>query len=277
MARRSPSPGFIEALARGLDVLMAFQPRHPTMTLSAIAAEAKLARPTAHRILLTLAELGYVRAADGAFTLTPKVMELGTAFVQSMGLWDVARPHMEDLVAKTNESCSIVQLEGSDVVYVARVAVPKVVGLTVHIGTRFPALQTALGKVILADLSPDELTRALAVPSRSNVTPRWVPEAEERDALLARVREQGWALADEQLARGIRSVAVPLRDRSGHVIAALNVNTNAAETSMETLLDEYLPLLHAAAEAINRDWALMLSAPHVVAGASMPRGIAERD
>jgi IclR family pca regulon transcriptional regulator len=247
------------------------------MSLSAIAAEAKLARPTAHRILLTLSELGYVRQSEGGFSLTPKVMELGTSFVQSMGLWDVARPHMEDLVAKTNESCSIVQLDGSDVVYVARVAVPKVVGLTVHIGTRFPALQTALGKVILADLDPDELERTLAVPSRSNILPRWVPDREERDAVLARVRAQGWALADEQLARGIRSVAVPLRDRDGKVVAALNVNTNAAETSLNRLLEDYLPMLQEAARRINRDWALLLGAPHVTAGQSLPPGIAERD
>lgn len=270
MGRRSESPSFIEALARGLDVIKAFGPLQPSLSLAAIATETGLARPTAHRILLTLSELGYVRVADGAFNLTPKVLELGMAYVQSLGLWDVARPHMEDLVAATKESCSIVQLEGSDVVYVCRVAVPKVVGLRVNIGTRFPALQTALGKVILADLSLEELERALEQPSRSDVTPRWTPSPRERNAVLKQVREQGWALADEQLASGIRSVAVPLRDGRGKVIAALNVNTNAADTSIDTLLDEYLPLLQHAAKRINEDWALLWSAPHVVGGSGQP-------
>jgi IclR family pca regulon transcriptional regulator len=268
VTRRSESPGFIESLARGLDVICAFQPGRPTMSLSAIASEAKLARPTAHRILLTLAELGYVRSIDGAFTLTPKVMELGIVYVQSMSLWDAARPHMENLVEEVNESCSIVQLDGSDIVYVARVAVPKVVGLTVHIGTRFPALQTALGKAILAYLSEDELESAINAPSRSQVVPSYVPDKTERDAALAQVREQGWALADQQLAPGIRSVAVPLKDNTSRVVASINVNTNASETSLETLLEHHLPLLCTAAERIDRDWALLLGAPQVVAGSS---------
>ncbi len=245
-------------------MIKAFEPQQPSMTLSALASRAKLARPTTHRILITLAELGYVRATDGGFSLTPKVLELSLAFVQSMGLWDVARPHMEELVAKTNESTSIAQLDGSDIVYVARVAVPKVIGLNVHIGTRFPALQTALGRVILADLEPDELERALAQPSRSGITPRWQPNKAERDEALKRVRENGWDLADGQLAPGIRSVAVPLRGASGKVIASMNVNTNAAETSIETLLNEYLPLLREAAERVSRDWNLLQSMPLVV-------------
>ena len=140
---RSPrvAPDFIEALARGLDVIRAFDPRHPVMSLAAVAAATGLARPTARRILLTLAELGYVRQADGGFELTPRVLELGMSYVLSRNLWDIARPHMEALVARTRESSSIAQLDGSDIVYVARVAVPKIITLAVTIGTRFPAMQ----------------------------------------------------------------------------------------------------------------------------------------
>ena len=125
MARRTDVPDFVEAIARGLDVITAFAPQRPAMTLSEVAAAAGLARPTARRILLTLEQLGYVRAVAGSFTLTPRVLELGMAYVQSRGLWDVARPHMERLVGQTGQSSSIGQLDGSDVVYVARVAVPK--------------------------------------------------------------------------------------------------------------------------------------------------------
>jgi IclR family pca regulon transcriptional regulator len=186
MARRDTSPDFIEALARGLDVIRAFQPRRPVMSLATVAAATGLARPTARRILLTLEQMGYARAVEGGFELTPRVLELGMSYVLSRNLWEVARPHMERLVARTHESSSIAQLDGSDIVYVARVAVPKIVGLAVTIGTRFPAMQTSLGKVLLAALPP-EAGRVLAEPSRSGIAPRFVPGGEERAAILREV------------------------------------------------------------------------------------------
>ena len=139
MAGRGSGPDFVEALARGLDILVCFDARHPTMTLSEVAVAAGLARPTARRLLLTLAELGYVRVEDGAYALTPRVLGLGTAYTSSLGLWELARPHLEALVHQTGESSSMAQLDGSDIVYVARVAVPKIIALRVDIGTRFPA------------------------------------------------------------------------------------------------------------------------------------------
>src|SRR3984885_9116688 len=204
VARRDDSPDFIEAIARGLDVIRAFKSGQPVMSLASVAAASALPRPTARRILLTLEQLGYVRQAGGP----PR------------GLWEIARPHMEALVARTGESTSIAQLDGSDIVYVARVAVPKIVTLSVTIGTRFPAMQTSLGKVLLAALPPAEAERVLAEPSRSGITPRWQPDAAARTAVLREVRARGWALTDEQLAPGIRSVAVPLRGGDGRVLAS---------------------------------------------------------
>ena len=263
MPRSGTGPDFIEALARGLDVITAFRPGRPTLTLADVAAATGLARPTARRILLTLQELGYVRSDGGGFSLTPRVLDLGVAYVCSTGLWDVARPHLERLVARTGESCSIAQLDGSDIVYVARVAVPKIVGLVVQIGTRFPALQTSLGKVQLAALPPDELERVLAEPSRSGLTPRWQPDRAERDAELREIRARGWALTDQQLALGIRSIAAPLRHGSGRVFAAVNVNAHAADTSVEHLVEHHLPLLLQAAGEISADYARLAVVPHV--------------
>jgi IclR family pca regulon transcriptional regulator len=285
MARRDSSPDFIEALARGLDVIRAFQPGQPAMSLAKVAGAAGLARPTARRILLTLEQMGYVRAVepleqmghvravdrkaldrkavDRKYELTPRVLELGMSYVLSRNLWEVARPHMERLVARTHESSSIAQLDGSDIVYVARVAVPKIVALAVTIGTRFPAMQTSLGKVLLAALPPEEVERVLAEPSRSGITPRVLPGSEERAATLREVRARGWALTDEELAAGIRSVAAPLRDGDGQVIASLNVNTHAAETPVDVLTGEYLPLLLQTAGAISADWAACQGAPQI--------------
>ena len=268
MPRRDDDPNFIEAIARGFDVLKAFDPSRPAMTLSEVATRADLARPTARRVLLTLESLGYVRSANGGYTLTPRVLELGMTYVQALGLWDVARPHMERLVARTGESSSIAQLDGSDIVYVARVAVPKLITLAVSIGTRFPAAATSLGKVLLAGLPPEELDRALAEPSRAGVRARWQPEREELDAVLRDVRAKGWALTDEQLAPGIRSVAAPLRDGDGRAVAAMNVTVHAAETSLDTLVEDHLPRLLQAAGDISADFAVRGSLPTSTAPAA---------
>ncbi|CAL9669807.1 IclR family transcriptional regulator domain-containing protein [Streptomyces sp. enrichment culture] len=256
MPRRDDDPNFIEAIARGFDVIKAFGPHTPVMALSEVAAATGLARPTVRRILLTLETLGYVRSLPGGgFTLTARVLDLGLAHVQSLGLWGVARPHMERLVSRTHESTSVAQLDGSDIVYVARVAVPKIIALAVSIGTRFPAPQTSLGKVLLAGLEPAELDKALAEPSRSGAEPRHRWDRAGLDETLRQVRARGWALTDQELAAGIRSVAAPVRDGEGRVIAAMNVTVHAAETPVETLRDEYLPLLLHAAGEVSADFA----------------------
>lgn len=263
MAGRGHGPDFVEALARGLDILAAFGADHRGMSLSEVASAAGLARPTARRLLLTLEELGYVRSRAGTFELTPKVMSLGMSYVSSLGLWDIARPHMEALVARTGESSSMAQLDGADIVYVARVSVPKLIALRVDIGTRFPAVQTSQGKVLLAALPPDQVAAVVAQPSRSGLPPYIGRQAGPLRDELAEIRARGWALADEELAPGVRSVAVPVRDGSGTVRAAMNVTVHAAETTTQRLLHDHLPALLTTAGEISAEWAIWLSRPHV--------------
>jgi IclR family pca regulon transcriptional regulator len=263
MAGRGTGQDFVEALARGLDVLGCFDSDRPTMSLTEVATAADLARPTARRLLLTLEELGFVRSTGGQFQLTPQVLTLGMTYIDALGLWDVARPHLEQLVARTGESSSMAQLDGSDIVYVARVAVPKLITLRVEIGTRFPAVQTSQGKVLLAALSPAELAATLAEPSRAGLPTYIGRSPEQLAAELTEVRARGWALADEELAPGIRSVAVPVRDAEGRVRAAMNVTVNAAETSAEHLLGVHLPQLLRTAGDVSAEWALWQSRPHV--------------
>src|SRR5690349_21095454 len=263
MAGRGAGPDFVESLARGLDVLACFDADHRSMSLSEVATAAGLARPTARRLLLTLEELGFVRSTGGAFRLTPKVLTLGMAYVGALGLWDIARPHLEALVKLTGESSSMAQLDGSDIVYVARVSVPKLIALRVEIGTRFPAVQTSQGKVLLAALSPEELAATLTVPSRAGL-PRYIGRSEgQLREELTQVRARGWALADEELAPGVRSVAVPVRDGAGVVRAAMNITVHAAETSTDRLLQDHLPLLLRTAGEVSAEWALWQSRPHV--------------
>jgi IclR family pca regulon transcriptional regulator len=266
MAGRGEGPDFVESLARGLDVIACFDADHPVMTLTEVATATGLARPTARRLLLTLEELGFVRTVGVAFQLTPRVLTLGMAYIGALGLWEVARPHLESLVVRTGESSSMAQLDGSDIVYIARVSVPKIIALRVEIGTRFPAAQTSQGKVLLAALTPAELSATLAQPSRAGLPPYAEPSAEKLLDELSEVRARGWALADEELAPGVRSVAVPVRDGNGAVRAAMNVTVHASETTAEQLIDEYLPLLLRTAGDVSAEWALWQSRPHVELG-----------
>ncbi len=259
--RRGGSADFVEALARGLDVITAFGPAALELTVSEVAVRTGLARPTARRLLITLEELGYVRSVDGSYSLTTRVLELGMSYIGALGLWEIARPHLVGLVGRTGESSSMSQLDGSDIVYTARVPVPKIIALSVRIGTLFPAVATSMGHVLLADLEPDRLDALLDTPSRSGIIPRLSPTREELDRSLAEIRNRGWALSDEALSVGIRSIAAPVRDSSGRTAAAMNVTVHAAETSIERLTGEYLPLLLATAEAVSDEWSNLATLP----------------
>ena len=261
MKRPPTEPDFVEALARGLNVIRAFSLSHLALSVSEVAAATKLARPTVRRLLLTLESIGYVRSANGVYFLTPKVLELGTAYISAQGMWDIVRPRLEALVEKTKESSSMSQLVGSDIVYTARVPVPKIIGMSVHIGTRFPAYATSMGRVLLSDLTAKELDAVLKTPSESGVIPRLKFVRKELEQSLVEVRKRGWAMSDEQLSFGIRSIAAPVRDASGRTVAAVNVTVNAAETSIAVLKKEHLPLLLSTAAAITHDFAAMSLLP----------------
>ena len=260
-SKRNDSSDFVEALARGLDVIKAFGPTSMELTVSEVATRTRLARPTARRLLMTLEQLGYARLSNGAYSLTTKTLELGTSYVAAQGLWDIARPHLVALVSQTGESSSMSQLDGSDIVYTARVPVPKIIAISVQIGTRFPATATSMGRVLLADLTPSELDDVLARPSASGVIPRVVLSRSELDASLEEIRRRGWALSDELLSLGIRSIAAPVRDRSGRTAAAMNVTVHAAETSIDRLVDEYLPLLLQTAADVTSAWSDLAMLP----------------
>jgi IclR family pca regulon transcriptional regulator len=259
--RRGEGNDFVEALARGLDVIKAFGPSAMELSVSEVASRTSLARPTARRLLMTLEQLGYARSVNGSYTLTTRTLELGTSYIAAQDLWDIVRPHMLDLVAHTGESSSMSQLDGSDIVYTARVPVAKIIALSVRIGTLFPAVATSMGKVLLSDLDRDELDAVMEQPSRSGIIPRVVPSRAQLDEALDEIRTRGWALSDELLSVGIRSVAAPVRGSSGRVTAAMNVTVHAAETSIERLTGEYLPLLLDAARAATDEWSNLAMLP----------------
>jgi IclR family pca regulon transcriptional regulator len=258
---KSSHPDFISAVARGLDVIQAFKVSDGFLSLTEVASASNLPRPTARRVLFTLEELGFVRIQEGMFTLTPKVLDLGMAFVTSKSIWDITQPHLAALARGTGHSSSIALLDGSDVIYVSRVAVPKLVGLNASIGTRFPAFVTSLGKVLLAWLNESDLNKVLAVPSLSGVTATNPPTRAQLAEELKSCREKGWVLTNQQLAPAILSIAAPITDGNGNVVASVNVNAHAYETDEEQLINEDLPLLLETAKKISTDWAQFYSQP----------------
>jgi IclR family pca regulon transcriptional regulator len=262
----------VRSLERGLAVIRAFDAEHRDLTLSEVARATGLTRAAARRFLLTLVELGYVHVDGGRFSLRPRVLELGFAYLSSLSLPEVAQPHMEELVAQINESSSISVLDDTDIVYVARVPTRRIMSITLAVGTRLPAYATSMGRVLLAALPDAELDERLA---RIDVRPLTKRTVKGRDALrreLEAVRGQGYAVVDQELEEGLRSGAVPIRDASGAVVAALNVSVHASRTSMQALRTELLrPALRAAAaiEAELRESGLRATG---AAGARLARG-----
>jgi IclR family pca regulon transcriptional regulator len=266
LSREKSNPDFVESLARGLDVIKAFGTHRRPMSLTELAGETRLARATARRFLLTLEELGYVKSTDVGFLLTPRILELGVAYSLSGRLWEAARVHLQELVNATQQAASLAQLDGSDIIYVARVEVPKVVGVNIDVGTRYPARSTALGKILLASLPPDELKRVLATPSLSPVQSFRERSLEELMDELRGIRSRGWTATDSEMTGGVRSVAAPIRQGEGEVFAAINLSAIATEVSHEQLIDDFLPRLLVCAGEIGRDFALLRETPQAVIG-----------
>jgi IclR family transcriptional regulator, pca regulon regulatory protein len=244
---------YVQSLERGLAVIRAFDADHPELTLSEVARQTGLTRAAARRFLLTLVELGYVRTDGRRFGLRPRILELGYAYLSSLSLPEVAEPHMEELVAEVHESCSVSVLDGDEVVYVARVPTKRIMTVAISVGTRFPAYATSMGRVLLAHQPADWLDDYLATAKLEPITRRTITDPAKLRSTLTRIRSQGFAVVDQELEEGLRSMAVPLHDPSGTVVAAMNVSARASRGSADTIRRELLPPLQAAARKVEAD------------------------
>src|SRR3984957_631000 len=244
---------FVQSLDRGLRVIRAFDSEHRELALSDVARATGLTRAAARRFLLTLVKLGYMNVCDGRFSLSPRVLELGYAYLSSLSLPEVAQPHMEALVAQVNESSSICVLDDTDIVYVARVPTRRIMSIPLSVGTRLPAFATSMGRVLLAGLPDEELEERLGRIEVRPLSTRTVTDKATLRTLLQQARKQGYAAVDEELEEGLRSLAVPIRNASGTVLAALNVSVHASRTSMAVLRRDFLPPALRAATAIEAD------------------------
>lgn len=256
MPNSRPLPGddFVQSLARGLTVITCFDADHGRLTLSEVAERTGLTRATARRLLLTLVQLGYVRVEGRSFSLTPQVLQLGTAYLSGMALPEVAQPHLEELTARTGESSSVAVLDGSDIVYVARVATThRLMRAGITVGTRFPAHATSMGRVLLAALPPAERDEVLRSTTLAALTEHTVTDPAALAEVLDAVARDGHALVDQELEPGLRSLAVAVRHHRA-VVGALNVSLAAVGRADAAL--RLLPDLVDAARAIGADLAL---------------------
>ena len=247
-----PGDSYVQSFARGLAVIRAFNAEAPRQTLTEVARRCGLTRAGARRILLTLETLGYVKSDGRLFALTPKILDLGFAYLSSQPLWQFAEPVMQALVAEMKESCSAAVLEGDDIVYVLRVPARKIMSINLGLGSRLPAWCTSMGRMLLASLDAQQLEQQLARVRLQALTPRTVPHLDELRQRIATAREQGWCLVNQELEEGLVSLAAPVVDRQGQAIAALNISAQVNRTPPEILLEQGLPRLLEAARSISR-------------------------
>ena len=240
----------LQSLERGLAVIQVFSRERPALTLSEVARLTGITRATARRILLTLEDLGHMRSDGRLFSLTPRVLTLGWAYLSSLNLWETAQPLMEELTKQTNESCSAATLDLPDVVYVARVPTHRIMTIALGVGTRLPAHCTSMGRVLLGALPDAELDDFLENARLEAYTDRTITEPERLRRTIQGVRDQGWALVDQELEIGLRSIAAPLRV-DGRTIAAINVSAAAPRVPLEQLRGRFLPELLRTVELIS--------------------------
>jgi len=248
----SGDPNFMTTLARGLAVIQAFSQKRSQLSISQISKLTGLSRASVRRCLYTLAKLGFAGSDDASrFFLRPKVLSLGYAYLSSMPLTAAAQPVLEHVSHFLRESCSISTLEGTDIIYLARANVTRIMAIDLGIGSRLPAFCTSMGRVLLASLPPEQLEPLLQRIEFVRYTDRTVTSVEKLRQILQGVRTAGYAIVDQELELGLRSMAVPIQNLSGQVIAALNVGAHAQRITVQAMIAKFLPHLRAAAQELS--------------------------
>lgn len=251
MSRQDPD--VIDSVEKAFRLLQAFSAEHPALTVTEAAELTGLSRATARRILLTCVRLGFAETDDRRFRLTPRVLRLGYGYLSSLPIWDRAQSHLRALADEVRESCSAATLDGDEIVYVARVPANRSMSITLSVGSRLPAYPTSMGRVLLAALPEEELRRYLATVELRRLTPHTITGTRALADELRRTRERGFAMVDGEREEGVRSAAAPVHDRTGRVVAAINVSANAGRVSVGELHERCVPRLVETAAAISRD------------------------
>ena len=242
-------------LAKGLAVIRAFARDHAALTLSEVARSAAIPAATARRCLLTLEELGYVTRSGRAFLLRPRVLELGAAYLESINIEQITKTYLEELARKTADSAALCVLDGTDIVYVARTSVRTLLRLEAHVGSRFPAHATSMGRVLLAGLSPERLKHYFEDARLEALTEHTVTDPAKLRLIIEECRRSGYSAVEDELAYGVIALAVPVFDHRGRVVAALNSSSHSRRISRAKLVRERLSMLQQVSRQISTDLA----------------------
>jgi IclR family transcriptional regulator, pca regulon regulatory protein len=248
----SGDPNFMTSLARGLAVIQAFSTQKRQLTISQVSAKTGFSRAAVRRCLYTLIKLGFAGSDDSHhFFLQPRILALGHSYISSMPLAASAQPVLDHVSQVLHESCSIATLEGLDIIYVARANVTRIMSIDLGVGSRLPAFCTSMGRVLLANLPPAELESFFERVQLTRHTSKTIVTAEKLRQALRLVARNGYSLVDQELEIGLRSMAVPIENPNGKVVAALNVGAHAQRLSIQELQNKFLPQLRATARELS--------------------------
>lgn len=246
------SSDFLQTLERGIMVIQSFKD-HSSLTITESSEITGLSKPVTRRVLITLEILGYVKSSNKRFSLTPKILSIGYSYISSKNIWDISKSYLEEISSSINESCSLAVLDDLDIVYVSRVAVNNILSFSLGIGTKLPAHATSSGRVLLAHLSSDELDsyfkRQILIKYTNKTT---ISEKEIRKELL-RIRQDGYAICQDELELGLLSIAVPVHDVTGSVVAAIHCATHSGRSNIIKMKEKILPLLMTGANKIGNE------------------------
>jgi IclR family pca regulon transcriptional regulator len=243
--------GFVRSFARGLAVLKAFDSQNPCMTLSEVARKIDLPRATTGRFLETLVTLGYASFDGRDYRLRPRVLELGMAYFSSHSFLDIANPLLKEAAERAEEHCSMAVLDGAEIVYVARHTANRMMSFSISIGKRYPAVYTSLGRALLGTLPDAALDDIIRAADLQQITPQTIVDKVRLRSVIVQGRKDGYILAQSQLEVGILSIAVPIVDRSGVCIAAINIGVPASRHTPDSMRQDVLPILRSAADELE--------------------------
>jgi IclR family pca regulon transcriptional regulator len=243
---------FLESLANGLRCLSLFGQDTTSLTIQEAASSLELTRPAARRILLTLTSLGFLEQVERDFLITPKVLELGFTYFSTQGLRGIAIPYMEAVAARTGETCALAVLDGDDIVFLHRSEAKKMMRLDLTVGSRLPAYAHSMGRVLLSGLSDEKLEHYLQSVKLKSFTPATIVEPNALRQEIMRARELGWYFSNGELMDGIAGISRPIFDSKGKIVAAINISMILGNRTLEYVVQEMLPHLSHASEAISR-------------------------
>lgn len=251
MEHSTSDKDFLTTFAKGLNIIRSFEPNSMSMTLTEVAKKNDLSRASARRFLLTMLKLGYVETDGNRFSLTAKVLELGYSYLSTLDVGGTVSTQLELVTQQLGESSSAAVLEGENIVYIARIPVRPLMAFNLQIGARLPAYATSMGRVLLSGLPEEELDHLLTQSNLIQLTPNTLTSPSELKAEIAKVRVQGYAINDQELELGLRSVAVPVFNRNGKLRLTLNVSCHSSKTTVDRMISEFVPVLKDTAQRIS--------------------------